>query len=107
MPKANAPARIVITQTARTKRAAIAAQNLQGFLENEFANRDPEPEEPMPRSIRVLVRKPASRAEIETARARYAAKSNDHIEVDDNADSCLAGEGGAWVAAWVFVPPNK
>jgi hypothetical protein len=96
--------RIVITPSARTKAAALKAQNLQGFIKNELANADPVEGEPLPESFTVVVRQTATRKQIERARDLYAAKSDDKIEIDDTADTALTGDGGIWVQAWVYLP---
>lgn len=40
--------------------------------------------------------------EIERARDEYAFGSNDQIEIDDGA-AASRGEGGLWIAAWVWL----
>jgi len=37
---------------------------------------------------------------VDHAREEYA---NDDLEIDDNAKVSLNDEGGAWIAAWVYV----
>jgi hypothetical protein len=48
--------------------------------------------------------RPATKAEIQTARERYAADSDNDIEIDDNAQATPSGEKGVWVQAWVYLP---
>lgn len=38
------------------------------------------------------------------AHAAYAVGSDNNIEIDSDANVVSSGEGGAWVAAWVYVP---
>lgn len=49
--------------------------------------------------------KPATAAYIAYARQQYAASSDD-IEIDDGPEVSIA-EGGAWVAAWVWVDQEE
>jgi hypothetical protein len=42
---------------------------------------------------------------IERARERYAAPSDDDIEIDDS-PAAERADGGVWVQAWVWVPDD-
>lgn len=53
-------------------------------------------------SAAALDRTEATQAEIARARRLYADRSNDDIEVDDDA-ACSVGEDGVWIAAWVWL----
>jgi hypothetical protein len=44
--------------------------------------------------------------EIHAARMRYADRSDDNIEVDDDAKRCPGVDRGLWVQAWVWITPS-
>ncbi len=46
---------------------------------------------------------PATPEQIQRARQLYAERSDDDVEIDDNA-TISESENGVWVSAWVWVP---